>query len=159
MDPQTTTPSPVSALLSTAAPADHRCLYGHRVQARFAFAIQSRQCPMCGAPTISIQGYQAARRLADELHQDALVAFNTLRLLEQSWRLVPIDVPTTATPSGQPSPVVAEIELSDDDLDLGEPTPPPTAAPLATAAPVAPPPVVPARPATRPDDIPSTFGA
>lgn len=141
LDPQ----PPVTPLAPATPSPDHRCLYGHRVPARLAFAIQSRQCPVCGAPSISISGYQAARRLAEELQIDALVAFNSVRLLEQSYRLVPIEAPVAAVPPGAPSPVVAEIEVSEDDFDLGEPTP--ADAPNLRGAPSA------------ADTIPSTFGA
>ena len=53
---------------------DHRCLYGHRVPAAFTFAIQNRTCPTCGAPTVTITGYQAARKLTTEVGLEAVTA-------------------------------------------------------------------------------------
>ena len=61
---------------------DHRCLYGHRVPETFVYAIQSRSCPTCGAPTVTVNGYQAARKLAAEGGIEAVAAFNAMRLLE-----------------------------------------------------------------------------
>jgi hypothetical protein len=69
---------------------DHRCLYGHRIPAAFTFAIQNRSCPTCGAPSVTVNGYQAARKLAVEAGLDAVVAFNAVRVLEADWVLSPV---------------------------------------------------------------------
>ncbi len=69
---------------------DHRCLYGHRVPISFTFAIQNRVCPTCGANTVTLNGYQAARRLTQDAQIDAVVAFNAVRILESEWVLTPI---------------------------------------------------------------------
>lgn len=69
---------------------DHRCLYGHRVPITFTFAIQNRVCPTCGANTVTLNGYQAARRLTQEAQIDAVIAFNAVRILESEWVLTPI---------------------------------------------------------------------
>jgi len=68
---------------------DHRCLYGHRVPTAFTFAIQNRSCPTCGAPTVTVNGYQAARKLATEAGLDAVAAFHALRVIEADWVLAP----------------------------------------------------------------------
>jgi len=70
---------------------DHRCLYGHRVPKDFAWVIQQRVCPVCGAPSVSVSGYQLARRLANELSIEAMSAFNTVRMLEEDYVLFPRD--------------------------------------------------------------------
>ncbi len=70
---------------------DHRCLYGHRVPKDFAWVIQQRVCPVCGAPSVSTSGYQLARRLANELSIEAMSAFNTVRMLEEDYVLFPRD--------------------------------------------------------------------
>ncbi len=80
---------------------DHRCLYGHRVPAAFTFAIQSRSCPTCGAPTVTVNGYQAARKLATEAGLDGVAAFHALRVIEADWVLSPA---ATAAPVVAPTP-------------------------------------------------------
>ncbi len=79
---------------------DHRCLYGHRVPSAFTFAIQSRNCPTCGAPTVTLTGYQAARKLTSEAGLDAVAAFTVVRVIEGEWVLTPVQ----AEPSAEPSP-------------------------------------------------------
>lgn len=66
---------------------DHRCLYGHRVPATFAFAIQNRLCPMCGAATVTVTGYQVARKLTTDANLDAVQAFNVIKVIESEWVL------------------------------------------------------------------------
>ena len=61
---------------------DHRCLYGHRVPATFAYAIQNRLCPMCGASTVTVTGYQVARKLTQEAGMDAHAAFQAVKVIE-----------------------------------------------------------------------------
>jgi hypothetical protein len=68
---------------------DHRCLYGHRVPATFAFAIQNRLCPMCGAATVTVAGYQVARKLTTDANLDAVQAFNVIKVIESEWVLQP----------------------------------------------------------------------
>lgn len=84
---------------------DHRCLYGHRVPAAFTFAIQSRSCPTCGAPTVTITGYQAARKLTTEVGLEAVAAFSAIRVLESEWVLTP--VATEANAAATPAPALA----------------------------------------------------
>lgn len=79
---------------------DHRCLYGHRVPAAFTFAIQSRSCPTCGAPTVTVTGYEAARKLTTEVGLEAVAAFSAIRVLEADYVLTPV----TAEPAAAPSP-------------------------------------------------------
>lgn len=69
---------------------DHRCLYGHRVPATFSYAIQSQSCPTCGAPTVTLSGYRAARKLTTEVGLEAVAAFNAVRVLESEWALTPL---------------------------------------------------------------------
>jgi hypothetical protein len=101
---------------------DHRCLYGHRVPAAFTFAIQSRSCPTCGAPTITINGYQAARKLASEAGLDAVGAFNAVRVLEADWVLTPLGTVPAAVPATGPAlaaeaaPVTEEEVVVEDEI-------------------------------------------
>lgn len=88
---------------------DHRCLYGHRVPVTFAYAIQSRSCPTCGAPTVTLNGYQAARKLAAEGGIEAVAAFNALRLLETEWVLSPV---AAAAPAPTPGPALGPAEAA-----------------------------------------------
>jgi hypothetical protein len=88
---------------------DHRCLYGHRVPATFSFAIQNRTCPTCGAGTLTLNGYEAARALAGDGGLDAMAAFAAVRLLEASWRLVPVDA-VDAAPAEAPSAALGAPE-------------------------------------------------
>lgn len=79
---------------------DNRCLYGHRVPAAFTFAIQSRNCPTCGAPTVTITGYQAARKLTTEVGLEAVAAFSAIRVLESEWILTPVAADGLAMAAG-----------------------------------------------------------
>lgn len=103
---------------------DHRCLYGHRVPASFTFAIQSRSCPTCGAATVTLVGYQAARRLATEAGMEAVAAFHAVRVLEGEFTLVP-NVGATAPKAAPPPATLAAEE---------EEAPRPAAAVAAAAA-------------------------
>lgn len=76
---------------------DHRCLYGHRVPATFAFAIQNRLCPMCGAATVTVAGYQVARKLTTEANLDAVQAFNVIKVIESEWILQPVGAETRSS--------------------------------------------------------------
>jgi hypothetical protein len=90
---------------------DHRCLYGHRVLSSFTFAIQNRSCPTCGAATVSVHGYAAARKLSLEGGLDALAAFNAMRLLETDWKLVPAEnAPAEAPAPARPAALAAAVE-------------------------------------------------
>ncbi|MDP2313255.1 MAG: hypothetical protein Q8P41_10145 [Pseudomonadota bacterium] len=95
---------------------DHRCLFGHRVPATFTFAIQSRSCPTCGAPTVTITGYQAARKLTTDAGLEAVAAFNAVRVLESEWVLMPANGEPAAAPTPGPAlaadPVVPTAALS-----------------------------------------------
>lgn len=87
---------------------DHRCLYGHRVPAAFTFAIQSRTCPTCGAPTLTINGYQVARKITLEAQLDAVAAFQIVRIIEADWVITPPPAPAgestgTAPPATPPA--------------------------------------------------------
>lgn len=104
---------------------DHRCLYGHRVSESFAFAIEQRQCPVCGAPTVSVLGYQLARRLAAEVKLEALQAFNAIRLIEDDYVLAP-----KPEDDAQPSQAVTdesqeltEIEVPEDEFEISQDAP------------------------------------
>lgn len=81
---------------------DHRCLYGHRVPATFAFAIQNRLCPMCGAPTVTVTGYQVARKLTTDANLDAVQAFQVIKVIESEWVLQPSESRSTATATTTP---------------------------------------------------------
>lgn len=97
---------------------DHRCLYGHRVPATFAFAIQNRLCPMCGAATVTVTGYQVARKLTTDANLDAVQAFNVIKVIESEWVLQPANADARpATPSATP-----EVE---DTSPAPTPAPPP----------------------------------
>ena len=76
---------------------DRRCLYGHRVNASFHYAIERDQCPVCGAELISLDGYRIARQLAQSVPMDGGMAFRTVKVIELSYVLQP----------RQPSPAVA----------------------------------------------------
>lgn len=102
---------------------DHRCLYGHRVPATFAFAIQNRLCPMCGAATVTVAGYQVARKLTTDANLDAVQAFNVIKVIESEWVLQPVNAENRAAP---PAPAPEP-----------EPAPAPVPTPAVAAAPVA----------------------
>ena len=87
---------------------DHRCLYGHRVTRDQIYAIDRRICPVCGAATVSVEGYQLARRLCSEVPLQAVDAFNTVLFLEKHF---------TVSPRGAETPRLAPVpvpELGDD---------------------------------------------
>ena len=134
---------------------DHRCLYGHRVLASFTFAIQNRSCPTCGAATVTVHGYAAARKLSLDGGMDALAAFNAMRLLESEWKLVPVEAASAteaATPPARPAalgaadedpagtapaavPVQEEVEIVEES-EAAAPPPRPAAAAAAAVKPV-----------------------
>ena len=93
---------------------DHRCLYGHRVPATFAFAIQNRLCPMCGAATVTVAGYQVARKLTTEANLDAVQAFNVIKVIESEWVLQPVGAearPTGSNHDGEETgPATVKVE-------------------------------------------------
>lgn len=93
---------------------DHRCLYGHRVSSELAYAVSNRQCPVCGAPTVSVVGYQMARRLAAETQMDAMVAFQALQLIEADFVLTPHAPATDAGTAAPPEPDITEFELAEE---------------------------------------------
>ena len=111
---------------------DHRCLYGHRIPVHFTFAVQARQCPTCGAPTVTVLGYQLARTLAEEVPLDPVKAFSAVRLIESRYALA--DLPAEVS---EDEAVSEEIELSEEELGADvmiEEAPPPAAAPPAKAS-------------------------
>lgn len=87
---------------------DHRCLYGHRVPSEFSWAIQNRLCPSCGSRTVSVDGYQLARGLAQDIPLDARAAFDVVRYLEDRYDLKKRE-------EDEVEASVAEIELSEAD--------------------------------------------
>ena len=90
---------------------DHRCLYGHRTPSSFGFAIEQGSCPVCGAPMVSVMGYQIARKLAAEVPMDPVQAFNTVRYLESNYELTP-----KAEDEAEVS--VAEIEIDESEAEV-----------------------------------------
>ena len=111
---------------------DHRCLYGHRVPATFAFAIQNRLCPMCGAATVTVAGYQVARKLTTDANLDAVQAFNVIKVIESEWTLqpngtdarppAPVPVPEEAAPVAavqQPAVAMDEVVV-EEPVDIDE---------------------------------------
>lgn len=68
---------------------EHRCLYGHKVTRDQLYAIDRRLCPVCGAATVTLEGYQLARRLCLEVPLQAVDAFNTVLFLEKHFAVVP----------------------------------------------------------------------
>jgi len=67
---------------------DHRCLYGHRVPETYKYSLTQRLCPVCGAPTVTVEGYRLARRLAQEVPLDAITSFNAIYLIEEEHMIV-----------------------------------------------------------------------
>ena len=127
---------------------DHRCLYGHRVPAAFTFAIQSRSCPTCGSNTVSINGYQVARRLATDAGLDAMAAFNAVRVIEKDWTFVSVNTAPEAAVAPSPAALSApeedsaarstkedDVEIVDEDADRAT-APPPPPPPVPTLKPV-----------------------
>lgn len=111
---------------------DHRCLYGHRVPSTFTYAIQSRSCPTCGAPTVTVAGYAAARKLATEGGLEAVAAFHAVRLLEGEWTLVPnAQGAQTARPA---TPAAPALLAPEEEAATAVHAPPASAAPPARAA-------------------------
>jgi hypothetical protein len=103
-----------------ASPEDYRCLYGHRVPARFTFAIQNNQCPQCGAQLASLTAYTLARRLVLELQLDPRQAFAAVRLIEGQFRLVPLTEPPRPSPPPPPRVDTATLDSSTDEIELSE---------------------------------------
>ena len=101
---------------------DHRCLYGHRVPATFAFAIQNRLCPMCGAATVTVTGYQVARKLTTDANMDAVQAFNVIKVIESEWVLQPAGAESRAAAVATPEPEEAHV------APAPTPAPPPVVA-------------------------------
>ena len=119
---------------------DHRCLYGHRVPVGFTFSIQSRTCPTCGAPTVTVNGYTAARKLATEAGLDAVAAFHALRVIEAEWVLSPAVAAAASAPAsgialaaepvlGAAPPAEEEEVVVEDDPPAPPPRPSPVSAP------------------------------
>ncbi|MES2640585.1 MAG: hypothetical protein V4850_13915 [Myxococcota bacterium] len=102
---------------------DHRCLYGHRVPAAFTYAIQSRSCPTCGAPTVTITGYQAARKLTTEVGLEAVAAFSAIRVLESEWVLTPVvtEAAAAAAPSAPDAPAAPPADEEEVVVEDAEP--------------------------------------
>lgn len=90
---------------------DHRCLYGHRVPSTFAYAIQQRLCPMCGASTVTITGYQVARKLTQEAGLNAHAAFQAVKIIEAEWNFQPLAAEATPAPAAAPAPDPAAPSL------------------------------------------------
>lgn len=96
---------------------DHRCLYGHRVPESFKYSLTQRLCPTCGAPTVTVEGYRLARRLAQEVPLDAITSFNAIYLIEEEHVITPQakDAPTEGKPEK------GEVTLPED--EGGQPKP------------------------------------
>ena len=93
---------------------DHRCLYGHRVPDTFKYSLNQRLCPTCGAPTVTVEGYRLARRLAQEVPLDAITSFNAIYLIEEEHVI-------TAQAKDAPAetkPEKGEVTLPEDDGGL-----------------------------------------
>lgn len=99
---------------------DHRCLYGHRVPASFTFAVERRICPTCGAGTVTLEGYQLARRLAAEVPLQAVDAFNTVLFLQRSYSMTPKVAGEEAESVGE----VLDVESGALDAAVEAPEPP-----------------------------------
>lgn len=106
---------------------DHRCLYGHRVPAEFTFAIRSRSCPVCGAATVTVAGYQAARKLTSAVGLEPVTAFNVIGVLEQDWALVAATPPEAPVrPAATPLVAIeAPAPTPDEEVIVEEDTAPP----------------------------------
>lgn len=89
---------------------DHRCLYGHRVTRDQLYAIDRRLCPICGAATVSLEGYQLARRLCAEVPLQAVDAFNTVLFLEKHFTVVPHGVEVPEAPRLSPVPFPEPVD-------------------------------------------------
>lgn len=94
---------------------DHRCLYGHRIPETFTFAIQQRSCPTCGAPSVTVEGYQLARQLTEHVRLEAMAAFNSVRFIEERYNLSAARVEAAGAASA--APISADdVEVADDEL-------------------------------------------
>ena len=99
---------------------DHRCLYGHRVPSECNWAIQNRVCPICGASTVSLAGYQIARGLAQDISLDARAAFDVIHHLESRYELKAREATDEADEGA---------ELGPEDLEIRSVAPPVTSSP------------------------------
>lgn len=139
---------------------DRRCLYGHRVNATFHYAIERDQCPICGAELISLDGYRLARQLAQSVPLDGSAAFRTVKLIEAHYVLKAR--PAGTAEAGRPAhgvvtpevPPGTELTLEEEDLAPSPATPSPATPSPATPA-AAPAPATPSRPLAeeREDDV------
>ena len=109
---------------------DHRCLYGHRVSESLVHALRLRTCPTCGAATVSLAGYQAARTLAREGGFEAVAAFNAVRLLERDWVLAPAEEPAIVGVSGDAVDVASTVAVLED-VDVADADAAPRVRPVA----------------------------
>ncbi|HJN78310.1 MAG TPA: hypothetical protein QGF58_30635 [Myxococcota bacterium] len=91
---------------------DYRCLYGHRTPSSFGFAIEQGVCPSCGAPIVSVVGYQIARKLAATVPLDPVLAFATLRVLENEYDITP-----KAVTEDEAEVSMAEIEIDEAEVE------------------------------------------
>lgn len=96
---------------------DHRCLYGHRVVSEYAYAIERRTCPTCGAPTVTVQGYRLARKLTKEVPLGALEAFHTVRVVELNYVIEERQDTQKQAIEAQNELSVAEIELDESEME------------------------------------------
>ena len=99
---------------------DHRCLYGHRVSADFEFAVRNRVCPTCGATTITLNGYQLARELSEDVALDGVDAFKVALHLERNYTLTPTSEGGEEAAEGddaEPEPSPAPDEGAQADFD------------------------------------------
>ena len=145
---------------------DHRCLYGHRIPETFTFAIQQRSCPTCGAPSVTVEGYQLARHLTEHVRLEAMAAFNSVRFIEERYNLAAarLDGAPAASATGAGTDDVevadddlsAEVDAADLPLDILEGLPAAGAAPLATAPTTATPPAADPEDDTAAPNAPST---
>lgn len=95
---------------------DRRCLYGHRVNASFHYAIERDQCPVCGAELISLDGYRIARQLAQSVPMDGGMAFRTVKVIELSYVLQPRQPSPAVAPTSPEVPTGTEIVLEEEEL-------------------------------------------
>jgi hypothetical protein len=106
---------------------DHRCLYGHKVSDSLVHAVSTRTCPTCGAATVSLAGYHAARTLAREGGMEAVAAFNAIRLIERDWALSPLEVAESPAQESGRAPDVVVL----DDVDVADADAAPRVRPVA----------------------------
>jgi len=71
---------------------------------------------MCGAPTVTVLGYQLARRLTEELKMEAILAFDSIRLVEADFDVTPRQRPAEGKDDEADDEAVSEIEFPEEEL-------------------------------------------